>query len=503
MTCLGIEGQGSLRKPHLFIKTVLGASFLSLTLLGAASVLPMSAVMAQEDIRQFSVKTGESVNTAFAHAEQGEFEAAITLLNSMLKSSDLIAYERSTIYQMLGQYSHELNRQDDSQRAFENAINAGGLLPNEVDNIKLVIAQLMIANGQYAEGAQRLENIINSGGKRKPSYVKLIRDAWIQDGSYRRALPWAEEVFRSVNPQERQHFDIMNFLYHNLEQTDKQLDLIKQMVSHWPEDENLWKSWAAILANAGREQDAFEVQKMLYLGGGALDERELLKIVQYYSFYETPYQAAQILEKEMNQNRISRTPERLIQLSDLFRQAREYDRAIPIIEEVAKRTDKAKPFADWGEALYNQGDCEGAEKAFTEATNRGYDAGKSWMLIANCRYDQSAKLDRLDCAMTADEVKAAPISVARTRATDAFKKVLATSSEYGNAKKWLEFIESERAAFDRRCDFEVITTRVRCMADIKQAYGMIHIISEFELDDVCRAYMDEYNAQFRRGMTQR
>ena len=126
-------------------------------MIGTASIaLPSGSAAAQapEEGRQFGAKTGEKVNEALTMANAGNNQGAVNILNAALGEPSLNAYEKSTMYQMLGQYSYELDRPADAQRAFENAINAGGLLPNEVDNIKVVIAQLMIGNGQYAEGAQ-------------------------------------------------------------------------------------------------------------------------------------------------------------------------------------------------------------------------------------------------------------------------------------------------------------------------------------------------------------
>ena len=125
-----------------------------------------------------------------------------------------------------------------------------------------------------------------------------------------------------------------------------------------------------------------------------------MKVVQYYSFYDMPYQAAQILERELNAGRISQSSEKLVQLSDLYRQSREYKKAIPILERAAAGSGQAKLYADLGEALYNEGDCIKAEQAFNSAISKGYDAGKSYMLIATCRYEDSQKEPRAVCKGT-------------------------------------------------------------------------------------------------------
>ena len=492
------------RKLRMRAAALLGSSLLAVAAIGVSGFAVNSAAVAQEadEGRQFDAKSGEAVNSALTQANAGDNQGAVNTLNSALNLPDLNAYERSTMYQMLGQYSYELDRPTDAQRFFESAINSGGLLPNEIDNIRVVIAQLMIGNGQYREGATRLENFLNSGGQEKPQYVELLTNAWVQAEDYRRALPWAEKWFNRASPKERRHFDLLNFLFNNLGMQGRQADIVKEMIGRWPEDKSLWDAWASMLANGGREQEAFEVTKMLYLGGALNTEADLLKVVQYYSFYEMPYQAAEILEREMQSNRISTTPEKLKQLSGLFRQAREYKRAIPILENAASQSGEAKLYADLGEALYNEGSCQKSENAFKEAINRGYDKGKSWMLIANCRYDQTNSLERLNCEMSDTQMAEAPITKARASAVEAFERVPGNSRERSNASKWIQFISAERDAVDRRCIFERNVERDLCYQKIKQAYAAEIFTGGFKLDDQnCTKFKADYDAEFRVRVT--
>ena len=492
------------RKLRMRAAALLGSSLLAVAAIGVSGFAVNSAAVAQEadEGRQFDAKSGEAVNSALTQANAGDNQGAVNTLNSALNLPDLNAYERSTMYQMLGQYSYELDRPTDAQRFFESAINSGGLLPNEIDNIRVVIAQLMIGNGQYREGATRLENFLNSGGQEKPQYAELLTNAWVQAEDYRRALPWAEKWFNRASPKERRHFDLLNFLFNNLGMQGRQADIVKEMIGRWPEDKSLWDAWASMLANGGREQEAFEVTKMLYLGGALNTEADLLKVVQYYSFYEMPYQAAEILEREMQSNRISTTPEKLKQLSGLFRQAREYKRAIPILENAASQSGEAKLYADLGEALYNEGSCQKSENAFKEAINRGYDKGKSWMLIANCRYDQTNSLERLNCEMSDAQMAEAPITKARASAVEAFERVPGNSRERSNASKWIQFISAERDAVDRRCIFERNVERDLCYQKIKQAYAAEIFTGGFKLDDQnCAKFKADYDAEFRVRVT--
>jgi len=322
--------------------------------------------------------------------------------------------------------------------------------------------------------------------------------AWVQAEEFKRALPWAEAWFNTASPKERKHYDLLNFLYNNLGLKSRQADIVEKMISQWPEDKDLWQVWASILSNGGREEEAFEVTKIMYLKGLLTTEPELLKVVQYYSFYDMPYQAAQILEEEMEKERVSRAPEQLRVLSNLYRQAREYKRAIPILENVARLSGDAASFAALGEALHNEGDCEKSELAFSEAISRGYDAGKSWMLIASCRYDETAKLDKLTCDMSEAQRLREPITLARHSAIEAFGSVPKKSNEYGNAQTWIKFIEAEKQAVNRRCDFEVQIKKDICNKQIEQAYEAQIFTQGFKLEnETCREYLADYDAEFR------
>ena len=503
---------------------LLGASAVAIAGIGMVGPAPVDVAFAQDDAapvegRQFSAAAGEKVSEAQGMLETNP-QSAINVLNGVLNGGlTLNPYERATIYQMLGVAYNDVGNTAQSLQSFQNAINSGGLLPNEVDSLKVTVAQLLIINGRYREGAEALENHLRTGGREKPEYVELLTQAWVEAEDYRRALPWAEKWFNRASPKERRHFDLLNFIYNDLGMTGKQADIVKEMIQKWPEDRSLWNNWASMLANGGREQDAFEVQKMLYLGGALQDESDLKKVISYYSYYEMPYQAAQILEREMASGRIQRSPDNLTELATYYRTAREYGRAIPVLEQAAQQANTAKLYADLGEAYYNEGQCAKSEEAFRNAINRGYDAGKSWMQVGNCIYDSTQRAPRLDCEnydfeaarlddsvarRIENEIEGAEISKVRAKAVDTFRKVPAGSRETRNARKWIDFIGNEKQSFIDRCEFEVSVEVEQCFSALQLAYdAMAFTGGEFVLEDErCMKYKPEYDAKYVTVSTQ-
>lgn len=204
-------------------------AFLCVLSIGVSGLAIVGTGTAEESAYQFSERAGNAVNEALILAENKNHQKAIDVLQVELAGNDLNAYEFGVIYQMLGQYNYELDRIPQSMSAFENALSSGGLKADEMDNLKLVVAQLMIGNRQYREGAERLEAYLNAGQKHDSKYVDILVNAWVQAEDYPRALPWAEAWFETAEPKEQKHYDLLNFLYNNLEMKAEQNAMRKMM----------------------------------------------------------------------------------------------------------------------------------------------------------------------------------------------------------------------------------------------------------------------------------
>ena len=345
----------SLKKTRSLKKMVLMAALTVFSTGFVAAELGLETFTAQaQGDRQFGTKAGMLVNDALELSRTGQHSAAIGKLNEAISLTDLNAYERSTIYQTMALEYISLDQFSPALSNLNNAINAGGLLPNEIASMQKTIATLNLRIGNYAEAARLFTNLINNNPNEQTlQNYELLTGIYLEQDNYRAALPWAEKTFaRAPQPKERKYYDLMNAIYTETGDKARQADVVKEMIGRWTNDRQLWNVWLSLLSEGGRETEAFEVNKMLYLGGLLTDEVEISKMVDYYAYFDQPFQAARILEKELNAGRISESARRLEELSDLYRQAREYKRAIPILERAAKLSGKSKLYISLGEALY-------------------------------------------------------------------------------------------------------------------------------------------------------
>lgn len=188
--------------------------------------------------RQFGMESGQLVVSALEQSKQGQYQAAINKLKEAQKLSGLTPYETSTIEQMLGRFAYELEHYLEAISHFESAINSKGLSPAEVRDLEANVAILMIAAGNYNEGAQRLEIWTKKYGETEKN-IEMIVQGYFQSDAYSQALPWAEKWFDSANPKERKHFDLLLYLYDSLGIQSKKIAIIDTMLSRWPSDQYL------------------------------------------------------------------------------------------------------------------------------------------------------------------------------------------------------------------------------------------------------------------------
>ncbi len=343
--------------------------------------------------RSVSTKVGAQLIIAqeALQATPANDREAVTALNKLLSMQKITPYERSLALRMRGRAKYGLNDIRGTLADWEDAIRVGGLNQAEIDSLQPNIGQLWLSEGQYTKGANILEEWIANGGKPNDTIHLMIASAWAQVSNFARALPHAQSAFRMAKPKKKRHFNILNLLYHSLKMYGKQAALLEQQVSIWPDDKQAWRAIASLKARANNSKEAFEIKKIMYLNGMLDTPSELLGLVQYYSYYEVPFRGARILEREMNAGRIPKTQKNLKLLSDIWRQSREYNKAIPVLTKAASVASTGLLYEQLGSALYAEGHFSKAEQAFRKALAKGglKKPGNIYVLIGNALYEQN------------------------------------------------------------------------------------------------------------------
>ncbi|MGF1462115.1 MAG: tetratricopeptide repeat protein [Maricaulaceae bacterium] len=416
---------------------------------GVASVLAPSAWAQEEEEvdRSFSAAIGEIVLKAQELLEAEDWAAALVELDNAL-SRQPSPYEASVIYNLRGRAHFDGDDIPAAISDFQRSIATGALLPNEARDLRLTLGQFLIAEERYDEGIELMERALREGAQDNDRLRLLLATAYAQADRYREALPHARRAFELALPKERKHYDFLNYLFSQLDMPKERAELLEEMLDLYPKDRQIWTSIAALKAVAGLEREAFEVNKLMYLNGMVQDERDIIRLIDYYSFFEVPYQGAVIMEREMNSGRIERNFKHLEKLANLWRQAREYDKAIPVLEAAAQAASDGSVYEKLGEAYYSEGEYADAEDALRKAIDRGVsDPGNLWVLIGNTRYERDD----------------------RQGAINAFQQGTQYGPSRRTARGWIQFINGEIEAEQARVEFERNVLKEECEITIERA----------------------------------
>jgi len=395
----------------------------------AGLIAPMTAY-GQEDQRSdrsnaseqtFSTPVGRDVLATLELEAQELWTEAIEAYSALLQREVLSAFERASVLKLRGRAYYELDQLGQTITDWQSAIALQALNLEETNILRVNTGQLLMAEGDIQGGLELIELAIANGTVLSVDLAMRLASGYAQLDDIRPGLAYAIQVREMAERPEERHYSLLLYYYQSLDMEAEQLSLIEDMVNYWPETKENWTSYASLLANAGREEEAFQVNAIMYLNGMLVSSEEILRLAQYYSFYGYPYRGASILERELNAGVIEPTPAHYAQLANFWRQAREWERALPVLQRVATMTGAGPDYQKLGEALYQVGNFSEAEAVFAQALTRDdlNRPGDTWNLLGQVRYEQR---------------KFVP-------AIDAYEEGLGFDYSRAGAQGWIDFIE--------------------------------------------------------------
>ncbi|OLF72334.1 hypothetical protein AWH62_10900 [Maricaulis sp. W15] len=435
----------------------------------------LPTALAQDDDRPAGVLSpgvGSRLLELIELEGQEAWSEAVAGYTALIDGRALSAYERAVLLRQRGRARYELDDMSGAISDWRTVISLAVLPDEEVNALRINTGQLLMVDGQYRAGINQIEAALARGVTLNADLAMRLAQAYAQDEDHDGGLPHARNYYRLTEAEGadgRQHFSVLLYYFQQLGLVTEQLSLMEEMVARWPAEKANWTSYASLLAQTRRESDAFEVNRIMYLGGMLTSSEELVRLAQYYSYYDYPYGGAVMLERELNAGRVEASVRNMQLLANLWRHAREWERALPVLERVATTSGIGRDYEAYGEALYRAARFSDAEAMFVQAINRGglVRPGDTWTYVGNARMEQ-------------DDL---------TGATRAFRRALEWEYSRAAAQGWLEFIASKREILAAGERLERLTTIETCEIAIERARRQV-VVSEDEYDSEGRRVLD-------------
>ena len=376
-------GKGSLRL------AVFAALFLMVPAVATLSPENALAVQDGEEDQTFSSRVGQRVLDIIELEGEERWDEVVSAYTQLLDGGRLSEFEHASILKLRGRARYETDRAELAIADWLAAIDSEALPVDDINTLRINAGQLMMGEGRLNEAIELIETALHDGVVLNADLAMRLAQAYGQLEAYDDGLHYARFAFDAVEERQERHYSLLLFFHQSLDQVPEQLSLMGEMVDRWPSRKSYWSSYAVLLARSDREREAFEVNRVMYLNGMLTESAEVVRLAQYYSFFGYPYRGASILERELNSGQVDPTPENFDLLSNTWRQAREWERALPVLRRVATMTGAGPDYVKLGEALYQSGDFSEAEAVFTQALSRSdlNRTGDVWNLLGMVRYE--------------------------------------------------------------------------------------------------------------------
>lgn len=335
-------------------------------------------VSAQEDQEKEDDKNTVMSERAYkilsqAHDALGanNYAEAIAKLQQMETKLRLSEYERALVLQTYGFVYAQQSKYDEALRYFEQCVALDALPLKAQQGMLYSLAGLYANNQQWLKAVETIEKWLIAEPDPPPEAYILIASSYAELKRYRDALPWIEKAIAATNEPKESWYQLMIAMYFELKEFRNAARTGRTMVAIWPDKKQNWEMLQGAYQELADDFNAMSTLELGYRRGVLVEESNIVNLARMKMFLEVPYDAAEILAKEMQAGRVERTTKNLELLLAGWEAAREFEKAVVIIDELAAAAPTGKLYARKAQLYQERNRWEDVVSSADQALERG------------------------------------------------------------------------------------------------------------------------------------
>jgi len=410
----------------------------------------------QEETPSLDPRVAEPLLGAYEALEKDENADALDRLNRLMdrRGDSMKPFDKASVLQIRGQTHVNLDNMDKALDDFAAALELDALPKDQQNRLRFNMAQLYFIDERFEDSIRLFEEWMAGDVEVTDLAYFMLAASYYNLEDYEAALEPVGNAIETAEEPKKRYYELANVVYSNLGNIEDRTRLLEEMIEIWPDNLSYWRQLASLYLEQGEEFKSFATLETAYINGLVENEDDILLLAQYYSNFDNPHRGARLIEKEMEADRVERDVDNLELLSQLWSQAREHSKAIPVLREAARMSDEGELAFRLGQSLLADEKNEDAEQALESALDKGgledQQEAEAWMLLGNARFNQAEPGDR-EQREQADEAFAAAERYASTRrqASD-WRNYLSAIDKTERRQAALEEQQGERLAAEAR-----------------------------------------------------
>lgn len=298
-----------------------------------ALALMLASVTVQANAMRESVY--RTLESARGQIESGALESAIALLQQTAGQSSLTVYEQAQLLNLHG-YALSLQGQDlAAMERYRELVALADLPEGMLQSAYRNLVQLSYRQEAYGEALAWLDRLPPEVLEADYSLQRLRAHCLYLGGDYAAAARQLETT--AAREPDEATLNLLRAAYQQLEDYPKVARTLERLVSRFPTMEHL-RALATVYGLMDRPHKQLALLESL-LGQGALaDGRDWQLLVSLYLRLEMPWRAARTLGDGLDRGVLTASDSNLRYLAQAWFQANENERALTVLERLARQT---------------------------------------------------------------------------------------------------------------------------------------------------------------------
>jgi len=383
-------------------------------------LFPFSSYSKSDKAPSISARVFKKLQKVDSLIEKNSYQQAQEQLQVILSDVKKNSYDQAIVLQSLSSVHARTGSYKKAADSLSKCLALKVLPESRQQQGLLDLGQLYMAMEQYAKAVRVLEPWLSTHPNPDLQINILVANAYAQLKHFRKALPYVKKAIAQSKKPKEDWYQLNLALYFELEDYTSALDVLKTMIRLYPDKKEYWQQLSSTYHQLKQYKKAVSINYLAYKKGYITDERALLDLANLFLYVKSPYKAAKILQKEINQKKIKHTSKNWEALANAWTMAKEFDHAIKALETASRLNSKGSLYLQLGQIYVEQEKWNQAIKSLKKALNKGglRNAGETHLLLGMCYYE-------------INEIETAK---------ESFLKATKFSKSKKSAKQWIEYI---------------------------------------------------------------
>lgn len=341
---------------------------------------------------QMDQRTAKRYAEAIELLQEQKFDESQAVLDK-IRLKSLSPGERAKIYRTYAFVAYGRENLAGARNYLEKALAENGLEPDEQADVQFQIAQMYLAEENWAKVVENLKRWFEIAEKPNSSAYYLMAIAYYQMKDLDAAIgPARKAVELSEKPQEG-WLQLLLALRLTRQEYAESVPLLEQLSRRFPK-KIYYIQLSTVYATLGNYQEALIQLQLAYVQGLLTTDAEVRRLSEMLLYMDLPYRAAEVMAKGIDDGIIEPDARAYEILSNSRIAARDYDEAVAPLEHAAELSKSGDLFIRLAQVHLQREQWDAAAEALRHALAKGIEnEGDAKLLMGIAQYSRKEPLE--------------------------------------------------------------------------------------------------------------